>query len=627
MKISPSKKARFGAVLGLLVTLLAGCGNGEKLEVFVYFPSDEALQATELLRVQVIEPASGSSCAALLSGEANPGSDGYRIEGEVENVLSASSASWDVGEVGPGRRLFFAQAEDENEVVILHGCTDEQVDRGGRITIDLAETAPPCTQDSECDDSDSCTTDSCEAGECSNQPVAAGAPCDSGDGNPCNATCTDEGVCSTQFPVECDDGELCNGLETCDADDGSCLAGANLPASDYCAQDELVTCDGNGSQTAREICGFGCNSEVFPNRCLRLAPSNLNPELLCSNSHDLVVSAPVTIDTDLGTITGVATEDIVYTEVSQGIGEPAIGVFSFNSITIHSDVTVSGVNALALLSCHGVTISAQINACASEGFGGAGGQDGGRRERDGLGYADGAGLAGASGPQVSSGGGGAGHGGTGGAGGSDPGEQVSGGAGGRPYGASAELIPLLGGSGGGGGGSNNGGYGGGGGGAVQISAGGTLTVGSEAGINACGAGGGPAPIIGGGGGGGGAGGAILLEATAVGIAGILAANGGGGGGGWAGVNQPAAEAGQDGQLGTSLAAGGPGGGDGGSGGAGGAGASGDGVDGELNLAAGGGGGAAGRIHINTLSGSVELPGQVSPDADSGLLTQGNVNTW
>ena len=37
---------------------------------------------------------------------------------------------------------------------------------------------PPCTLPTECDDADSCTTDTCDAGACAFTPVA----CDDGDG-------------------------------------------------------------------------------------------------------------------------------------------------------------------------------------------------------------------------------------------------------------------------------------------------------------------------------------------------------------------------------------------------------------------------------------------------------------
>jgi hypothetical protein len=157
---------------------------------------------------------------------------------------------------------------------------------------------------------------------------------------------------------------------------------------------------------------------------------------------------------------------------------------------------------------------------------------------------------------------------------------------------SAELSPLLAGSSGGSGVVPNTGAGGG---AIQLIAGGKLTLGKGALINAPGGGGAagrtdqPAS-------GGGSGGAVLLEATSFDLQGTISANGGGGG-------QGVGSDGADGRSDDVPAAGGAEELDGmvsSPGGDGGAGESVDGVDGTIDgdMNPGAGGGGVGRIRLN-----------------------------
>lgn len=483
----------------------------------------------------------------------------------------------------------------------------------------------------ECPPGD-CLTGLCNgSGGCGVDP--GGTPCDGGDGDWCNSTCDGGGNC-TGTPVSCpDDGNLCNGPEYCNTSSGSCQSGPNLPASTYCDGNELITCDGNGNVTGSEVCPNGCDSAADPNECFqsRVDPSNLDPEFLCSNTDDLSITGATTINTDDGSITPDPGVTVSSSVVAQGGGAPDIRVFSFNNIDIQADVNVVGGNALALLACQDVTVGGVVYARSTDRDGAPGGWDGGPGESDGSGFDDGYGRGGPgqnSSPYEETGGGGGAFGGSGGQGGDDDGNPA-GGAGGQTYPGPA-LVPLLGGSGGGGGGcwvNADGGPGGGGGGAVQITAGGTLTVAGGAGIHAGGGGGNRASRDGCAGGGGGAGGGILLEALTVVVDGTLAANGGAGGGGdryGSGVNS---QNGEDGRFDATRASGGSGGDGGGAGGDGGAGGTANGDPGGDDEKAGGGGGAAGRIRINTQSGAASIAGTISPNAASGLFTQGIVGTW
>ena len=199
-----------------------------------------------------------------------------------------------------------------------------------------------------------------------------------------------------------------------------------------------------------------------------------------------------------------------------------------------------------------------------------------------------------------------------GVGGNSSGAPVVGG--GAAYG-NATLSPLVGGSAGGyASGTPCGGQRGTGGGAIQIVAGSTINVRQYAAINAGGGGGGNCNGYGGGG----AGGAILLEAPTVAIRGTLAANGGGGGSPQA-VGAPAT-------ADANPALGGGAGSDAGQalGGAGSAGTTINGSDGVAGTYAASGGGAAGRIRINTASGSATISGLLSPDMSTTCVSQGTI---
>ncbi len=132
----------------------------------------------------------------------------------------------------------------------------------------------------------------------------------------------------------------------------------------------------------------------------------------------------------------------------------------------------------------------------------------------------------------SAGGGGSGSGGGGGGGFDGPGMATTAtGHGAAGAGAGDPLITSFatnigGGGGGGGGGVTGGGQGGATGGAVELTAGGNLTISMVA---MDGAAGGAPPLLGGGGGGGGAGGVIILRAGGTLMAGAVSAKGGAGG--------------------------------------------------------------------------------------------------
>lgn len=182
-----------------------------------------------------------------------------------------------------------------------------------------------------------------------------------------------------------------------------------------------------------------------------------------------------------------------------------------------------------------------------------------------------------------------------------------------PAAGTPELVPLHGGASGGGGTSSQGGGGGAG---LQLVAGGAFKLAAGAYVNLGGGGGGVGFTAGGGG----AGGALLVEASTISVAGIIALNGGGGGGAGAGFDN-----GQNGNPNANAAAGGTGKAAGGAGSAG-ATINGSAAPAPLDMGiAGGGGGGAGRLRLNSRTGQADLTGAaLSPAMTTPCVTQGTV---
>jgi len=94
---------------------------------------------------------------------------------------------------------------------------------------------PECTADAECDDGNACTTDTCDRGACVHPPIV----CD--DGNVCNGaeTCDPALGCLAGTPLVCADSDPCT-VDACDPVSG--CRSTELPGLDYvsCALDERL---------------------------------------------------------------------------------------------------------------------------------------------------------------------------------------------------------------------------------------------------------------------------------------------------------------------------------------------------------------------------------------------------
>lgn len=95
---------------------------------------------------------------------------------------------------------------------------------------------PTCVENADCDDGKPCTRDECAAGECVRAPLPAGESCD--DGDVCNgvSTCDDSGRCKTGPAPSFDDGNPCT-EDACDPVRGPTHVAVAVDDQDVCTND------------------------------------------------------------------------------------------------------------------------------------------------------------------------------------------------------------------------------------------------------------------------------------------------------------------------------------------------------------------------------------------------------
>jgi hypothetical protein len=524
------------------------------------------------------------------------------VEGNCDGTAVRYEASLGVGtaaslppELAPGPYALIGRSRDALCAYHATGCTPVTFPApdGTRFEVILrADTSG----------ARACDLDHCEDGRCTTTTIDAGpsdAAFDAGtDTGPIDAGCTDRPTCDDDHFIHC-------------SERITCPAGC-APEGDLLAQCRTLV----PSNVATAVALDAGTADVVLAEDDTFFVANTDDGWIGTPSGDIVIRPAG--DGDIG--------GIVFARVPVG-GGLHLGVFAMRSLTIEVGTSLSGrgTRALVLLVADSAQIDGVISVTADfvtdvEGPGPGGGA-GGPPGMSGVG--NGGGAAGTDSSGQESGGGGASFGARGGTGGAEPG--VLEGVPGATYGGTG-LVPLFGGSGGGGGGDvDDGGRGGHGAGALQISVGGTFTLGADGRIGANGGGGqggqSSAGNSGGGGGGGGGGGAILIEAVDMNVIGHIGASGGGGGQGGVDTATSGADGGRGASTITSVPA--PGGGtDTSAAGAGGHGSNreaiaGNGGDRENG---GGGGGGAGRIRLNAIR--MTIADVFSPRPVTGLTTFG-----
>ena len=269
----------------VLLLLIWGCSDTGSFWVTIRFPDQQSKDESRDLSVYAIEPSEGSSCQALLDGDAEPHDNGYVVEDRVDVSMPAAEGGRPLEDVGPGERLFFAQATDQQDRVFLRGCTPARAGGKGVQTVvielikipecsitrqgeewcdgldndcdgDTDEECTACQTDADCVDAGSCLQGTCTDGVCSTETgcedglyCTTGEACISGactagqprDCSGMSAECV-EGVCNEdsdscegrpmQDGEDCDDGQYCTVDETCLA--GACQGGQDRDCSASC---------------------------------------------------------------------------------------------------------------------------------------------------------------------------------------------------------------------------------------------------------------------------------------------------------------------------------------------------------------------------------------------------------
>jgi hypothetical protein len=473
----------------------------------------------------------------------------------------------------------------------------------------LATLAEGCSLNSDCTSPLVCVFSLCHNQCIESRDCPSGERCVSVgmDSNICELTseesCTNGATCPTGLVCAADDQcrNGCSSTAACPVAGQSCVSGACYdpsPGSDAGPVFDATYVDtgskSDGTSEAAADAPFVPNPDAG---VLGFTPSNFNPA-----GVDAGDAGANWVGAQDANITSACTNCLPVTAVTIAMDSGIFAdVYVLNSLIIGQTAALrlAGPNPVILAVLTTVEIQGQLLVNGSSSNPGPGGFGSGATAPNpgpGAGQAPG----GAADPNSSAGG--ASYCGVGGTGGTPSGNAAMAG---MTYG-NATITPLIGGSAGGSDDSLSAG-----GGAIQIVAGQSITIYPYGAINA-----------GGGGGvniddyaGGGSGGAILLEAPTVTINGNLGANGGGGMSVFASGADSTANA-------TPAAGASP------YGGAGSAGTTINGTAGTASTGAnevGAGGGGAGRIRINTASGSATITGIVSPALSTTCATQGTLN--
>ncbi len=124
-----------------------------------------------------------------------------------------------------------------------------------------------CGTPIDCSDNDTCTTDTCAAGVCTNDPKGDGAACDDNDACIVGDTCSG-GACGGAYERNCNDWDACTD-DSCDPVAGCVNVAANCDDGNSCTDDSCdsesgcvytnntVSCDDNDACTTSDTCSNG----------------------------------------------------------------------------------------------------------------------------------------------------------------------------------------------------------------------------------------------------------------------------------------------------------------------------------------------------------------------------------
>ena len=228
-------------------------------------------------------PNSNTNPIRVLVFDANtPSSVQFRVDGGPWNAMPPTGNShqyagvWDASSLSEGYHTIEVQATSSSGT--------------GTDSITTYVEAVGCSTDSECDDSNPCTTDSCVGGNCqygfepdttSCTGTSNGGACDDDANDHCSGT---DGTCVDAFEAagtSCADLLYCNGAEACDVS-GNCQAGSDpCPGQDCDETNDVCVstdCDNNGTCEAGEDCN------TCPNDCISGGGEAVCGDLVCQPS-------------------------------------------------------------------------------------------------------------------------------------------------------------------------------------------------------------------------------------------------------------------------------------------------------------------------------------------------------
>ncbi len=222
---------------------------------------------------------------------------------------------------------------------------------------DVCPTDPdnPCDHDSDCDDGNACTLDTCDPGAgvcgggstsgCQNTPAPSGTLC----GDPSDTECTDPDMCDgagscllndAPSGTSCGDVTECANQDTCDGT-GGCADNGLKPAGAACGNPMSTPCDAPDACDSAGACapnflpaGTACGD---PTDTSCSNPDSCNGNGLCSANHEpdgTVCSAPDDDDDDghhdgaLGLVTAAPGGSEGAFAIDGGAAEPATDVWN-----------------------------------------------------------------------------------------------------------------------------------------------------------------------------------------------------------------------------------------------------------------------------------------------------------